>query len=267
MKYVIDDDLGISLPVREKVHAMMTCEDGQGTEVVRPVNLDMIVEAPSLPRLAVTISENRFKFRSHDESLGLANLPLEYACISFAEKLLNANAKKIGVGSFNKVYGLFHDGVSEPSFVLKVMDESRYKDVSVDMFDEPVIMNRLQGFDWACNAEYFRLHVKEGSALCCIEEYGGVPLDKVHDLNLQLSGLVDLLYALDDLHSRGIFHRDIKFANVLARKDAAGVQRIKLIDFNISKYTSDADKYLSADLEKSVSYSQEDTLLGNTIGK
>lgn len=82
------------------------------------------------------------------------------------------------------------------------------------------------------------LHGKELSSL--IKEKGKLETD------LTLAVGDHLLSALAAAHDKGIIHRDLKPDNIFLHVDRTGVYQVKLLDFGISKFTSDGDMRMTA---------------------
>ncbi|PFH47756.1 hypothetical protein AMATHDRAFT_50077 [Amanita thiersii Skay4041] len=143
----------------------------------------------------------------------------------------------VSKGSSGQVY-LVNDTISLRQFALKVMKKAdtvfRHPAIGYMLMEEKRIMASLQGCDWFVQLEaswhdskniylamaYYPTDIESEIIRC-----GAMPLERARFY------MVEIITALEDLHKRGIVHRDIKAANVLIGWDG----HIALADFGLSK--------------------------------
>ena len=80
---------------------------------------------------------------------------------------------------------------------------------------------------------YLVMELLAGEALARRLERGRLPIEQALDVGGQLTSV------LAAAHARGIIHRDLKPDNVFLCPDAAGRERVKVLDFGIAKLRSD----------------------------
>ena len=51
--------------------------------------------------------------------------------------------------------------------------------------------------------------------------------------------LKQMVDAAADMHTKGVFHRDIKLANTLIQQTPTGVPRVRVIDFGCGSFTTE----------------------------
>ncbi|KAH6573568.1 hypothetical protein BASA60_002239 [Batrachochytrium salamandrivorans] len=146
-------------------------------------------------------------------------------------ELLYEKHERIGRGSFGEVY----KGISlqtRESVAIKIIDLDAAEDDIEDIQQEISIMSQL---DSIYMTKYHGSYMK-GAKLWIVMEYcqGGSCLDLLRpgpfdEVYISIV-LRELLMGLDQLHSEGKLHRDIKAANILLCADG----RVKLADFGVS---------------------------------
>ena len=89
----------------------------------------------------------------------------------------------------------------------------------------------------------------------------GMPLDEAVTITIAVAS------ALDHAHERGLFHRDVKPANILlTHPDASGQRRIFLADFGIARPLADPSGLTATNLTVgTVAYAAPDQLMGEDI--
>ena len=81
---------------------------------------------------------------------------------------------------------------------------------------------------------FIAMELLEGQTLDNVLTAGGLPLNQVLDIGIQLAD------ALDAAHAKGIVHRDIKPANVFVSQRG----QVKVLDFGLAKLTYHAEAAL-----------------------
>ena len=91
------------------------------------------------------------------------------------------------------------------------------------------------------NTAYIVMEYLQGQTLASYLEERGV-LSEQETLDLMLP----LLQSLEDVHAKGIIHRDISPENIFIAEDSAGGRKVKLIDFGAARFaTSSHSKSLT----------------------
>jgi len=72
---------------------------------------------------------------------------------------------------------------------------------------------------------YFVMEFIDGESLAAVIDHGGLSLDEVLDLTLQICA------GLGKAHQKGVLHRDLKPSNILRDSDG----RVKIVDFGLAK--------------------------------
>ncbi|KAF8630469.1 hypothetical protein AX15_002900 [Amanita polypyramis BW_CC] len=140
-------------------------------------------------------------------------------------------------GSCGQVY-LARDTVSDRRLALKVIKKVDgvwdHPVVKHILAEEKKIMASLEGCDWFVQLEaswhdtkniYFAMTYYPTDLESELIKYERFPEERARFY------MVEIIIALEDLHKRGIVHRDVKMANILIRTDG----HIVLADFGLSK--------------------------------
>lgn len=145
----------------------------------------------------------------------------------------------IGKGSMGTVYLAEHIGLAKPVAIkvlrpdLEVSEETlqrfQREGIAAGRFDHP---NAIQIFDFdqAGDVIYLAMEYVNGITLTdFLRDQGKMDLGAAIGLTKQI------LSALAAAHEKGIIHRDLKPDNIMLKRGAGGRQRIKLLDFGLSK--------------------------------
>jgi serine/threonine-protein kinase len=93
-----------------------------------------------------------------------------------------------------------------------------------------------------------------------VERFGPLPSERVIHLMMQACD------SLDDAHSRGLIHRDVKPANLFVSRKGSLVDFVKLLDFGLVKRWDAAGEYeLGKSLQIATSLAQH-TVIGQILG-
>jgi DNA-binding NarL/FixJ family response regulator/tRNA A-37 threonylcarbamoyl transferase component Bud32 len=147
----------------------------------------------------------------------------------------------IGEGGASRVYLASRESDDEP-LVVKILRPEVTKDkVALERFmEEYALVERIQ------SPHVARIHghgTSEEHAYLVMEFFGG------GDLNKRLDGKAlaaeealklfrELMFALGDIHEKGVLHRDLKPQNLMFRQDGS----LAIVDFGIAKHVDAADR-------------------------
>ena len=151
----------------------------------------------------------------------------------------------IGRGGMGVVYAGF-DNKLERSVAVKFLDQSLSGDREVSSrFQREALAAGRIGHENICDVRdlgntedgtpYIVMELLEGQPLSArLELVGRLPPREAVDIALQV------LAALEAAHAAGIIHRDLKPENVFLAEHSSGLQRVKIVDFGISKVMNDS---------------------------
>jgi len=147
----------------------------------------------------------------------------------------------IGEGGMSRVYLASREADDEPLVVKALRSEILEDKVALSRFmEEYAMVERIKSVHVA------RIHghgTSEGHAYLVMEFFEG------GDLNKRLDGKAlkpddalrlfrDLMFALGDIHEKGILHRDLKPQNLMFRADGS----LAIVDFGIAKHIDAIDR-------------------------
>src|SRR5881396_3456832 len=147
----------------------------------------------------------------------------------------------IGEGGMSRVYLASREGDDEP-LVVKILRSEVMSDRNAlaRFMEEYALVERIQSRHVA---RIYTHGASEGHAYLVMEFFEG------GDLNKRLGGKAlpaeeavrlfrDLMFALGDIHEKGILHRDLKPQNLMFRTDGS----LAVVDFGIAKHIDAADR-------------------------
>src|SRR5213080_1829427 len=147
----------------------------------------------------------------------------------------------IGEGGMSRVYLASREGDDEP-LVVKILRSEVMSDRNAlaRFMEEYALVERIQSRHVA---RIYTHGAYEGHAYLVMEFFEG------GDLNKRLGGKAlpaeeavrlfrDLMFALGDIHEKGILHRDLKPQNLMFRTDGS----LAVVDFGIAKHIDAADR-------------------------
>jgi serine/threonine-protein kinase len=178
----------------------------------------------------------------------------------------------LGAGGTGDVYLAEHVRLGRRVAIKRLRSEmARDRKALRRFFDEARAVNRIRhrniveitdltsdGRDVYCVMELL-----EGTTLAALEYRGGMHLNRVLDIAIQICD------ALAAVHAAGIVHRDLKPQNVILVEHRGQKDRVKLLDFGIAKLR-DIDRQLSGDTTGNVAlgtpgYMAPEQLLGGHV--
>lgn len=143
---------------------------------------------------------------------------------------------KLGQGAMGTVFRAVHTKTAKPA-AIKVITDQQSRDDAVlsarfereikllSQFHHPNIV-RLYGSSQQDGVRYYAMELVEGLTLSQIlERRGTLPFSQASHYTMQICE------ALQEMHSVGVIHRDLKPGNLLVTSD----HRVKLTDFGIAK--------------------------------
>ncbi len=147
----------------------------------------------------------------------------------------------IGEGGMSRVYLASRESDDEPLVVKILRPEITSERKSLERFIEEY--NLVERIGSRHVANIFGHGVSEGSAYLVMEFFDG------GDLNKRLGGqplppedalqiFRELMFALGDIHERGVLHRDLKPQNLMFRTDGS----LAIVDFGIAKHIDSVDR-------------------------
>ncbi len=146
---------------------------------------------------------------------------------------------KIGEGGMGEVY-LAHDTQLDRSIALKILTAEVARDQQrLHRFLQEA--RAASALSHPNVAHIYEIGEAEGAHFIAMEYIEGEALDKKIDGQpLSMSELLDIAIqiadALDEAHSKGITHRDIKSSNIMITPRG----RVKVLDFGLAKLTRPA---------------------------
>ena len=154
----------------------------------------------------------------------------------------------IGEGGMGVVVSATHEGLDQKVAIKFLLPEAmRSPDVVERFLREAKVAARVTNEHVARVTDvgkaepggipFIVMEYLEGSDLgAMIEAAGKLPLDEACEIGLQACE------ALAEVHAAGIVHRDLKPSNLFVTRRADGSPSVKLLDFGISKFTSQPDE-------------------------
>ncbi|HZD54301.1 MAG TPA: protein kinase [Woeseiaceae bacterium] len=147
----------------------------------------------------------------------------------------------IGEGGMSRVYLASREKDDEPLVVKILRSEVTGDKMALERFmEEYALVERIRSRHVA---KIFGHGVSEGHAYLVMEFFDG------GDLNKRLGGKAaapaealrifrELMFALGDIHERGVLHRDLKPQNLMFRADGS----LAIVDFGIAKHIDSVDR-------------------------
>lgn len=147
--------------------------------------------------------------------------------------------KKIGEGGMGKVYEAQHALLKRPTAV-KFLKPEAMSEEAVQRFEQEVQLtsnlthpNTIQIYDYGKTEDgifYYAMEFLNGIDLAQLIEIGGkVPLERVIYI------LKHVCLSLDEAHSIGLIHRDIKPMNIMLCDRGGRYDTVKVLDFGLAK--------------------------------
>lgn len=146
---------------------------------------------------------------------------------------------KIGAGGMGVVYRARHAMMQRPT-AIKLLSNSNSGDLHLARFEREVQLttrlthpNTITIFDYGRTPDgifYYVMELLDGASLQAVIEHDGPqPAERVVSILLQVTG------ALEEAHSIGLIHRDIKSANIILCSQGGRPDVAKLLDFGLVK--------------------------------
>jgi len=170
----------------------------------------------------------------------------------------------IGEGGMSRVYLASRERDDEP-LVVKILrsDISSDKTALARFMEEFALVERIH------TRHVARIHghgVSEGNAYLVMEFFDG------GDLNKRLDGrpmnpdeamriFRELMFALGDIHERGILHRDLKPQNLMFRADSS----LAIVDFGIAKHIDSIDRTGQGEIVGTPRYMSPEQVQGRAL--
>jgi DNA-binding NarL/FixJ family response regulator/tRNA A-37 threonylcarbamoyl transferase component Bud32 len=147
----------------------------------------------------------------------------------------------IGEGGMSRVYLASRDGDDEP-LVVKILrsEVTSDRNALARFMEEYALVERIKSRHVA---RIYSHGASEGHAYLVMEFFEGGDLNKrlagqALAVDEALSLFRDLMFALGDIHEKGILHRDLKPQNLMFRRDGT----LAVVDFGIAKHIDAADR-------------------------
>ena len=153
--------------------------------------------------------------------------------------------RKLGEGAMGVVYQATHGMLKRPTAVKLLRPELGGRDVH-DLFRREVQLtatlkhpHTITIYDYGRTPEglfYYAMELLDGASLQdVVEATGPQPLPRVVRI------LRDVALALDEAHSVGLIHRDVKPSNVMLARQGGSYDVVKVVDFGLVKRLQDDD--------------------------
>ena len=149
---------------------------------------------------------------------------------------------ELGRGGMGVVYAAEDLLLERPVAVKLLFGEAAQEPEIVTRFQREALAAGKIGHENICDVRD-RGEAEDGSPFIVMEKLVGQPLDDLFECEgrVEIDRLckivLQVLAALEAAHAEGIIHRDLKPANIFVTRNSAGEERIKLLDFGISKFT------------------------------
>jgi DNA-binding NarL/FixJ family response regulator/tRNA A-37 threonylcarbamoyl transferase component Bud32 len=170
----------------------------------------------------------------------------------------------IGEGGMSRVYLASRDADDEP-LVVKILRSEVIEDKTAlaRFMEEYAMVERIQSRHVA---RIYSHGTSEGHAYLVMEFFDG------GDLNKRLGGKAlradealklfrDLMFALGDIHEKGILHRDLKPQNLMFRADGS----LAIVDFGIAKHIDSVDRTAHGEIVGTPRYMSPEQVQGRTL--
>ena len=152
---------------------------------------------------------------------------------------------KLGEGAMGVVYQATHGMLKRPTAVKLLRPELGGREVH-DLFRREVQLtatlkhpNTITIYDYGRTPEglfYYAMELLEGASLQdVVEATGPQPVPRVVRI------LRDVALALDEAHSVGLIHRDVKPGNIMLARQGGAYDVVKVLDFGLVKRVQDED--------------------------
>ncbi len=153
--------------------------------------------------------------------------------------------QKLGEGAMGVVYRATHGMLKRPTAVKLLRPELGGREVH-DLFRREVQLtatlkhpNTITIYDYGRTPDglfYYAMELLEGASLQdVVEATGPQPVPRVVRI------LRDVARALDEAHSVGLIHRDVKPSNIMLARQGGEYDVVKVVDFGLVKRLSDED--------------------------
>ena len=153
--------------------------------------------------------------------------------------------RKLGEGAMGVVYQATHGMLKRPTAVKLLRPELGGREVH-DLFRREVQLtatlkhpHTITIYDYGRTPEglfYYAMELLDGASLQdLVEATGPQPVPRVVCI------LRDVALALDEAHSVGLIHRDVKPSNIMLTRQVGSYDFVKVVDFGLVKRISDED--------------------------
>ena len=161
---------------------------------------------------------------------------------------LYTKIKQLGKGAFGEVFLVKHN-VTGIIRAMKIIDKNSAELKDEELSDEEILneINILKKIDHPNIMKIFEFYNTESTYYLIIEFCeGGDLYNFVNDNQLQEFQVIYIMYqilcAMNYCHKMKIFHRDLKAANILIKKNNEGLCRVKICDFGTSAIFKKGEK-------------------------
>jgi DNA-binding response OmpR family regulator len=170
----------------------------------------------------------------------------------------------IGEGGMSRVYLASRDADDEPLVVKILRSEILEDKKALERFmEEYAMVERIQSRHVA---KIYNHGMSEGHAYLVMEFFEG------GDLNKRLAGKAlrsdealklfrELMFALGDIHEKGILHRDLKPQNLMFRTDGS----LAIVDFGIAKHIDSVDRTAHGEIIGTPRYMSPEQVQGRAL--